>query len=69
MIGTMTVVGIRHLTHNQVVTGSSPVVRGTFTVEFVCPKQNPIDRGGHFTQMVDLTRGILWISPKVRFLL
>jgi|GEM_PF-1526384 len=32
-------------------------------------KQNPIDRGGHFTQMVDLTRGILWISPKVRFLL
>ena len=25
MIGTWTVVGIRHLTHNQVVTGSSPV--------------------------------------------
>ena len=24
MIGTMTVVGIRHLTHNQVVAGSSP---------------------------------------------
>ena len=33
MIGTWTVVGIRHLTHNQVVAGSSPAGPGMKALE------------------------------------
>ena len=54
MIGTWTVVGIRHLTHNQVVAGSSPAVRWHEVIGDLTLADALMDRWVHGSYQIEL---------------